>query len=153
VTWWAPLDVLKYAKAAGWDNDTAKRAATVALVASNGADHHVWDPGCGPEFVQSGLWSLSAALVVSAEGGDQLDPAESAATAFSLWHNRGRHWSWHPVVSADGGALVRRTLDALDLDNLWGARAAVVYGSLAHLRTMTYTSKRIERILAQYPTT
>jgi hypothetical protein len=152
MTWWPPLDVLGFALSAGWSNDDAKRAATVALVASQGADHHTYDPACGPGFVQRGLWSISAAQVDSVGGGDQLHPLTSAQTARALWLDCGRKWSWHPVVAGDGGALVWRTLDALNLDNLWSASAKESWKAVAHLRDLTYTSKRIERIMAQYPT-
>lgn len=151
MTWWSPLRVLQYAREAGFDNESAKRAATVALVASGGADHHAWDTPGVPGSAQNGLWAIPAGLVASVDGGDQFSPVESAATAFSLWHTCGRKFGWHPVVQADGGAMVWRTLDALDLDGLWTTTPKVMFSSLEHLRTMRYHSARIDKILSNYP--
>ncbi len=152
MTWWAPLDVLRFAREAGWDNDQGKRAATVALVATSGADHYLWDTPGVPGSDMVGLWGLPLSDVQSVGGGDQMSPRESAQTARALWIANGRKWEWHPVVQSDAGATVRRTLDALDLDNLWGASAKQAYGQLHSLRKFLYQSKRTRAIMAKFPT-
>jgi hypothetical protein len=153
MTWFAPLEVLNFARKAGFDNEQAKRAATVALVVSSGADHYRWQtPGVDGSF-QSGLWGIPQVLVDEIGAGDQMSAMESAATARSLWRAHGNRWDWHPVVAADAGATVRRTLDALDLDNLWNARSKAAYSQLDALRKCTYTSKRTRAILARFPVT
>jgi hypothetical protein len=151
MTWWSPLKVLEFAREAGFDNDSAHKAATVALVTSSGADHHSWETPGVEQSGQNGLWGIPEGLVEEVSGGDQFDPRSSAATALALYLRYGRKWNWHPVVRSDGGALCARTLDALNLDRLWVAKPAVMFASLDHLRDLTYTSARIKKVLSMHP--
>lgn len=151
MTWWNPLQTLAYARAAGFDNEDAKRAATVALVASQGADHYDWsDPGV-PESAQKGLFGLPVHLVAALGDYDLKSPTTSAALAWQLWRAANRKWDWHPVVKADGGAMVKRTLAALDLDNRWTDTARSAFSMVGDLRRFAYTSDRIEKYMRQFP--
>jgi hypothetical protein len=149
MTWFAPLEVFSFARKAGFDNEQAKRAATVALVATSGADHYRWDTPGVPDTGSSGLWGIPDPLVAGSTNLDQFLASNSAATAWHIWRAHGDRWDWHPVVANDAGATVRRTLDALDLDNLWNARSKAAYSQLDALRKCTYTSKRTRAILAR----
>lgn len=151
MTWWTPLDIHTFARKAGFDNHDANRATALALAATSGADHHDWTDPTNPVPAQQGLWAIPADLVASVGGGDQFSPGESAATARALFRQAGGKWAWHPVWTADAGALVRRTLDALDLDNLWGKDVKTVYGSVAALKVFKYSSPRTESFLARFP--
>jgi hypothetical protein len=151
MTWWSPMRVLQFAREAGFDNDAAQKAATIALVASSGADHDAWETEGVPGTAQRGLWAIPESLVAEVNGGDQSAPARSAATAYALYHRYGRKWSWHPVVAVDGGAMCKRTLDALTLDKHWVSSPKVTHGMINDLRSFRYQSERIKRILSQYP--
>jgi len=151
VTWWRPIDVAQMAKAAGFDGHDAKRAAAVAIAATAGADHYVFDDPTSPAISCRGLWAIADADVAQVGGGDQMNPAESAATTRMLFRANGATWAWHAVYAADAGSLVARTLDALELDGLWLARPAKTFATLDLMRHRSYSSPRIVRALSRYP--
>lgn len=151
MTWWGPGEVLKFAKGAGLDNHDAKRAAAIAVAVTGGADHWEWTDVAVPDQSVRGLFAIPAELVTRVNRGNQFDPEESALTIRKLFTLAGGKWGWHPGVKADGGANVKRTLDALDLDGLWTAKPGHMFNARAHLADRTYTSKRIDNYLAQFP--
>lgn len=151
MTWWGPSEVLNFAKRAGFDNHDAKRAAAIALATTAGADHWEWSDLTVPSTAAKGLFGVPTELVARVSGGDQFNPSESAATLRKLFTLAGQKWGWHPSVKSDGGSMVRRTLDALDLDGMWSARPGHMFNARQHLADATYTSKRIDAIMSRFP--
>jgi hypothetical protein len=152
VTYFGPLDVLQFAKNAGFDNDTAKQAAAVALVATSGCDHYFHETPGVPDSSYAGLWGLPLKLCPGLTVSDLQSVAKSGQAVRELYRANGSEWGWHPAWRSDAGGAVRRTLDALNLDNLWTAKPKMAYAALEHLRSFTYHSDRIDKILSQYPT-
>lgn len=135
MTWWAPLDVLGYARGAGWVDADAKVATALALMASGGADHYdgqAIDPGNHDR----GLWTLSTARVAPDQAPNLYDPTFNAATAALLWARYGHTWAWHGAWSSDGGAGVRRLLGQLDSAKLWVAPRRKVYDAVLATRAI-----------------
>ena len=149
MTWWNPMEIYQFARAAGFGNDTAKKAAAVAVVATQGADHYTWAVEGAPETAQAGLWGLPLASCPDRSQSDLLNPATAAQVARELWRAAGNTWDWHPVYVPDAGAMLKRTYDALDKDGLWVAKAPHIFAVVGDLRRHSYTSPRLEQVYKQ----
>lgn len=97
MTRWNTAKVGQWARDAGWTGADLHRAVALAMVASQGDDHHVSNPSYVPALERRGLWALRASEAPQLDPDELFDPAKNAAAAFVAWGQHGRSWSWHPV--------------------------------------------------------
>jgi hypothetical protein len=151
MSYWAPLEILGFARKAGFDNVDAKYATAISLVATGGADHYQHDtPGVAGSGLY-GLWGLPLSDTGAVSVSDLMSVACSGQRLRECFVSNGRRWNWHPAYKSDAGAAVRRTWDALELDGLWTAKRSHMFGAMQHLRDADYRSDRINKILSLYP--
>lgn len=128
MTYWAPLELQSFARGVGFPMRASKEAATLAMVASEGADHYQFaDPG-GSGIDQRGLYALPAARAGEGNADRLYDPQWASRLLYDLWDGYGRRWDWTDHHSQDGGWTLTQTLRWLESGSNWRATAKQAYG-------------------------
>lgn len=148
--WWNPQQILGYARQGGFDAQRAKTAAAVSLVATQGADHYRWSDPTTPGVDQRGLWALTPDQGAAQGVDDLMVPTDSARALYGLWADAGGSFDWHPVVAADNGRMVACTLDALEHDGLWLAKAGHMFGVIGDIRRFQYSGRYGQQVAARF---
>ena len=149
MTWWSPMEVRGFVRAAGWDREPARIATAIALASSGGADHYHWNSVDAPGLDHRGLFALELSRTDPDSPESLWDPHTNCEWAHALWAHYGRSWHWHPVWENDRGAIVRATLSALDESKNWTAKPAAWFARAQPIGT----ARSITDLLRSVPTT
>jgi hypothetical protein len=123
VTTWGGVEVLEFARQAGFTGDEVKRAACVAYAASQWRDHFESVIPGSPSLDRFGLWGLTLEELDGWSPRSAMNPRMSAEIAYAQWVAAGGTWDWHSIVQAGGGAVLRAAWSTIEAQHLWETRA------------------------------